>query len=171
MPVTLGVKLAVSNWRTVRKIWAGRPISMKWVMVIAAGPSATGVVFPSRVRFAVACDTYQAATLKPEPEAAPDATGPDGTVRLRCYLLSADAVWLSAGCGHVAPIGIRAAIQIMGSGEATLGELGQRLRCSQCGNRQVGVTIQPDTRTTEAIERDGPGCPIREATLVGRLRG
>ena len=70
-PVTLGVKLAVSNWRTVRKIWAGRPISIKWVMAIAAGPSATGAVFPSRVWFAVACDTNQAATLKPEPEGLP----------------------------------------------------------------------------------------------------
>ena len=34
-------------------------------MAIAAGPSAAGAVSPSRVRFAVACDTYQAATLKP----------------------------------------------------------------------------------------------------------
>src|SRR4051812_30438109 len=65
MPVTLGAKLAVSNWRTVRKIWAGRPISVKWVMAIAAGPSAAGAVSPSRVRFAVACDTNQVATLKP----------------------------------------------------------------------------------------------------------
>jgi hypothetical protein len=28
----------------------------------------------------------------------PDAIGPDGTVRLCCYLPSADAVWFSAGC-------------------------------------------------------------------------
>ena len=34
--------------------------------------------------------------------------------------------------------------------------LGRRLRCSQCGNRQIGVTVQPDTRTAEAIVRDGP---------------
>jgi hypothetical protein len=34
-------------------------------MAIAAGPSTPGAVSPSRVRFAVACDTYQAVTLKP----------------------------------------------------------------------------------------------------------
>ena len=50
-------------------------------------------------------------------ETDPDAIGPDGTVRLRCYLPSADTVWLSASCdgpascGHVAPIGIQAAIR------------------------------------------------------------
>jgi hypothetical protein len=100
-------------------------------------------------------------------ETDPDAIGPDGTVRLRCYLPLANSLWFFAGCqgrkgcGHVAPISVRAAIQIMGSGEATLGELGQRLRCSQCGNRQVGVTVQPDTRTAEAIERDGPAPETR----------
>ena len=91
-----------------------------------------------------------------------DDIGPDGTVRLRCYLPLANSLWLFAGCqgrqgcGHVAPIGVRAALRIMGSGEATVGELGRRLRCSQCGNRQIGVTVQPDTRTAEVIERDGP---------------
>jgi hypothetical protein len=34
----------------------------------------------------------------PMTAADPDAIGPDGTVRLRCYLPSADTVWLSAGC-------------------------------------------------------------------------
>jgi hypothetical protein len=34
-------------------------------MAIAAGSSAAGAVSPSRVRFAVACDTYQAVILKP----------------------------------------------------------------------------------------------------------
>jgi hypothetical protein len=53
-------------------------------------------------------------------ETDPDAIGPDGTVRLRCYLPSADSVWLSAGCeglagcGHSAPISVRAAIRLMG---------------------------------------------------------
>ena len=95
-------------------------------------------------------------------EADLDAIGPDGTVRLRCYLPSANSLWFFAGCqgptgcGHVVPIGVRAAIQIMGLGEATVGELERRLRCSQCGNRQIGVTVQPDTRAAEAIERDGP---------------
>jgi hypothetical protein len=32
----------------------------------------------------------------------PDAIGPDGTVRLRCYLPSADTVWFSAGCDGLA---------------------------------------------------------------------
>ena len=54
-----------------------------------------------------------------------DAIGPDGTVRLRCYLPLANSLWFFAGyqgrqgCGHVAPISVRAAIQIMGSGEET----------------------------------------------------
>ena len=74
-------------------------------------------------------------------EADPDAIGPDGTVRLRCYLPSAASVWLSAGCqglagcGHSAPISIRSAIRLMGSGEATARHLEQRLRCSRCGGR------------------------------------
>jgi hypothetical protein len=61
-------------------------------------------------------------------EGDPDALGPDGTVRLRCYLPLADTLWFSAGCegrqgcGHVAPISIRAAIQIMGTGEAATRE-------------------------------------------------
>ena len=33
-----------------------------------------------------------------EAEADPDAIGPDGTVRLRCYIPMADSVWFSAGC-------------------------------------------------------------------------
>lgn len=97
----------------------------------------------------------------------PDAIGPDGKVRLRSYLPLADSMWLSAGCqgrqgcGRVAPIGIRAAIRIMGTAEATLGELGQRLRCSWCGNRQVGITVRPDTRSAAARERDGPAPETR----------
>jgi hypothetical protein len=87
-------------------------------------------------------------------EADPDAIGPVGTVRLRAYLTMANSLWLSAGCegeadcGYSAPIGIRAAIRLMGA-EATVGELERRLRCSRCGNRQVGVTVHPDTRPPE----------------------
>jgi hypothetical protein len=50
----------------------------------------------------------------------PDAIGPDGRVRLRCYLAMADTVWFSAGCdglagcGHVAPISVQAAVRLMG---------------------------------------------------------
>jgi hypothetical protein len=92
----------------------------------------------------------------------PDAIGPDGRVRLRCYLAMANSLWFAAGCqgrqscGHSAPIGVQAAIRLMGSSEATIGELELRLRCSQCGNRQVGVMVQPDTRPHEAQKRDGP---------------
>jgi hypothetical protein len=94
-------------------------------------------------------------------EADPDEIGPDGTVRLRCYLSMTNSLWFSAscqgraGCGHSAPIGIRA-LRTMGSGEATVGELEQHLRCSRCGNRQVGIVLQPDTRPPEMREREGP---------------
>jgi CubicO group peptidase (beta-lactamase class C family) len=59
-------------------------------------------------------------------EADPDDIGPDGSVRLRCYLATANSLWFAAGCqgqqgcGHSAPIGIRAAIALMGP-EATVG--------------------------------------------------
>jgi hypothetical protein len=81
-----------------------------------------------------------------------DDIGPDGRVRLRCYLPSANSLWFAAGCqgwqgwqgcGHSTPIGIRAAIRLM-SPEATVGELERRMRCSRCGNRQVGIVLQPD---------------------------
>ena len=53
------------------------------------------------------------------------ALGPDGRVRLRCYLPMENSLWFAAGCqgakgcSHSAPIGIRAAIRFMGP-EATL---------------------------------------------------
>jgi hypothetical protein len=96
----------------------------------------------------------------------PNAIGPDGTVLLRCYLPSANSLWFAAGCqgrqgcGHSAPIGIRAAIALMGP-EATVGDLERRMRCSRCGNRQVGVTVHPDTRPHETQERDGPAPETR----------
>jgi hypothetical protein len=68
-----------------------------------------------------------------------DAIGPDGTVRLRCYLPPADGLWFTAGCpacGHAAPIGMRTAIEVMGTAEATAGQLGRRLRCSACAGRR-----------------------------------
>ena len=96
-----------------------------------------------------------------------DAIGRDGRVRLRCYLPMADSLWFFVGCqgrkgcGHAAPIGVRAAIRFMESGEATVGELEQRLKCTRCGNRQIGVTVQPDTRTADAIKRNGPAPETR----------
>jgi hypothetical protein len=79
-------------------------------------------------------------------EADPDAISPDATVRLRCYLPLENSLWFAVGCqgrqgcDHSAPIGIRAAITLMGP-EATVGELEQRLRCSRCGNHQVGIVL------------------------------
>jgi hypothetical protein len=43
----------------------------------------------------------------------------------------------------------------------TVWQLAQRMRCSRCGNRQVGVTVHPDTRPHEMQERDGPGPETR----------
>jgi hypothetical protein len=68
----------------------------------------------------------------------------------------ADTVWFSAGCGRSVAISVRAAIRLMGSGKATVGHLGRRLRCSRCGSRQVGIVLQPDTRPPEMREREGP---------------
>ena len=49
----------------------------------------------------------------------------------------------------------------MGTGEATIGELEQRLRCSRCGNRQAGIVLQPDTRPPEMRESEGPAPETR----------
>ena len=76
-------------------------------------------------------------------------------MRLRCYLAMADSGWFSAGCGHVAPIGIRAAVRWMGPA-ATVRQLGLRLWCSRCGNRRVSIVLQPDTRPAWLREREGP---------------
>jgi hypothetical protein len=86
-------------------------------------------------------------------------TNPDGTVRLRCYVRHADMDWFAAGCpdcGWQAPIGVRAAIEIMGSGEATVGQLARRLRCGACGGRRVLIQIAADTRSADLRRRDGP---------------
>jgi hypothetical protein len=89
----------------------------------------------------------------------PGAIGPDGTVRLRRYLLHENIWWLSvgcSGCGHLAPVGVRAAIEIMGSGEATVGQLARRLRCGACGGWRVLIQIAADTRSADLRRRDGP---------------
>jgi hypothetical protein len=91
-----------------------------------------------------------------------DGFGPDGTVRLRCYLPHADTTWLSLGCGgahgchRIAHLGIAEAIRLMGSGDATVGQLARRLRCAACGGRQVYVQIATDPRPPEVREREGP---------------
>jgi hypothetical protein len=53
-------------------------------------------------------------------------------------------------------MGIRAAIRLIGSGEATVRQLSRHLRCSRCGNRQVGIVLQPDTRPAEIQANEGP---------------
>jgi hypothetical protein len=92
----------------------------------------------------------------------PDAVGPDGTVRLRRYLPLADSYWFSAGregldgYGHTTPIGVAAAIRIMGSGDTTVGQLAQHLRCDRCGNHQVGIVLRSDPRPAWVREHEGP---------------
>jgi hypothetical protein len=81
-----------------------------------------------------------------------DAVGPDGTVRLRRYLPLADSHQFSArcegldGCGHTALISVEAALRTMGSGDATVRQLAQHLRCGRCGNHQVGIVLRSDPR-------------------------
>jgi hypothetical protein len=89
----------------------------------------------------------------------PGAIGPDGTVRLRCYLRHENVHWFAAGCpdcGRQAPIGVRPAIALMGSGEATVGQLARRLRCTGCSGRRVQIHIAADPRPPDVIQRDGP---------------
>jgi hypothetical protein len=44
----------------------------------------------------------------------------------------------------------------MGSGEATVGQLERRLRCSACGGRRVLITIAADYRPAVVMRRDRP---------------
>ena len=91
----------------------------------------------------------------------PDAIGPTArcgcaaTCRRRIRCGSRPAARAGRAAATSAPIGIRAAIRLMGP-EATVRQLERRLRCSRCGNRQVGIVLQPDTRPPEMQERDGP---------------
>ena len=100
----------------------------------------------------------------------PDAIGEDGTVRLRAYAKSADWRWFScvcSGCSRAVPIGVRPAIALLG-GEATVGELTTRLRCTGCGGRRVTIQVATDPRPAETQRRDGP----RPETRAGpRRRG
>ena len=83
----------------------------------------------------------------------------------------ADSLWFSAGCdgpagcGHGAPISIRAAIRIAGSAEATVRQLEERLRCSRCGGRRVSVVVSPDTRPPMVRERDWPAPQTRAGLM------
>ena len=85
-------------------------------------------------------------------ESDPDDLGPDGYVRLRRYLPLADTHWFGIscagldGCGHAATVHVEAAIRLMGSGEATVGQLARRLRCGRCGKQGAGVVVCADSR-------------------------
>jgi hypothetical protein len=89
----------------------------------------------------------------------PDAIGLDGTVRLRAYLPHETMFWFAAtctGCGREAAIGVRPAIKLMGSGEATVGQLERRLRCTGCGGRRVLLHVAANPRPPDIRGRDGP---------------
>ncbi|WP_043342662.1 hypothetical protein [Belnapia moabensis] len=63
-----------------------------------------------------------------------------------------------AGCCGTCPrtilIGVEAATGMMGSGAATVGELGRRLKCGWC-NTRVDLQIAVDSRSLDWIEREG----------------
>jgi hypothetical protein len=89
----------------------------------------------------------------------PEDRGPDGTLRLRCYLKNADSTWFAAGCttcGRSRPIGVRPAVEIMGTAEASVGELERLLRCTVCGGKRVQIVVAPDTRSPEDKRLQGP---------------
>ena|SRR3712207_3141339 len=92
---------------------------------------------------------------------ADNSLGPDGRVCLRCYLPHADTTWLSAGCCgehgcyRIVPISIHEAIRLMGTAEATVGDVERRLRCRVCGWRDVQIQIATDPRPHEVREREG----------------
>jgi hypothetical protein len=85
-----------------------------------------------------------------------DSLGADGSVYLDRYLSLADVLWFSAGCrcGALRPIGVRAAIAAAGPGATVLG-LAHRLRCRDCGQRTVQISISPDTRPAELRRAEG----------------
>jgi hypothetical protein len=97
-----------------------------------------------------------------------DGIGPDGMIRLRCYLPSADSMRFSAGCGcgRERAIGVRQAIEAMRCAAATVGQLGRRLRCSGCGSR-MQIASCPDTRPADVQRRDGPRPETRAGLSAG----
>jgi hypothetical protein len=86
-----------------------------------------------------------------------DSLGPDGFVRLRCYLPATNTMWFAgscSGCSRSVTIGIEAAIDLMGSADATVGELAARLRCRPCG-RRISLQVMADSRSPEARRDEG----------------
>jgi len=110
--------------------------------------------------------------MRRTPVAFDDCIGPDGTVRLRSYLAHAGTSWLDAGCrgpqgcGRTVPIGIREAVRMMGSAEATAGGLERHLRCAACGGRGVRVRVAVGPRPAEVRRREGP-LPVVQARSGG----
>jgi hypothetical protein len=106
-----------------------------------------------------------------------DAIGPDGTVRLRFYLAHANVHRFAAGCtacGHQAPIGARPAIGLMGSGEATVGQLERRLRCTGEGRARLGGCDSGDGAAATRLDRNAPPrrpalAPSEVSALVSRI--
>jgi hypothetical protein len=87
-----------------------------------------------------------------------DPLGPDGTVRLRSYQPLADRMYFSGSCPACergVTVGIEAAVDLMGSVEATIGQLGRRLVCRGCGGRIGAMQVMADSRTPETREREG----------------
>ncbi len=69
------------------------------------------------------------------------------------------------GCHRLAHLGIAEAIRLIGSGDATVGQLARRLLCGACGGREkIYVQIATDPRPAEVREREGPR-PETRATL------
>lgn len=99
--------------------------------------------------------------------------GRDGYVRLRAYLRHADSQYLSAccagrqGCGRVVDLSIARAIEVMGGdGSRTVRELGQRLRCSRCGGRDIRVSLGVDTRPEPLRQAEGSLRVFRDGMAV-----
>jgi hypothetical protein len=67
----------------------------------------------------------------------------------------------------ITPIGVAAALRIMGSGEATVRQLAQRLRCGRCGNHRVGIVLRSDPRPDWIRERDGPALETQAGPSSG----
>jgi hypothetical protein len=118
-----------------------------------------------------------AAAIPPSRAPSPDHlaspyTGDDGSLMLAAYEgWHADAFWLTFGCDGLhgcqrrVVLGIRPAIARFGR-TTTVRGIARRLRCSNCGGRNIGVQITADTRGTFTLERDGPA-PETRADFAG----
>ena len=114
-------------------------------------------------------------------ETDPDASGPDTMVPLRCYLKLTDSLWFFAGCqgrkgcGHTAPISVRAAIWFLGSSGAMVGELGTAYGAvGVATGKQASLSSPTRARPRRSIapgwrRKHGRGCPIRWAGEAARV--